>query len=72
MAVTGPDEKMDVELLAHTGWFGARAEGEFGTLEGWVQLENGSVGPAGYGADVESGEAKICGTARDGEKLQGS
>jgi hypothetical protein len=70
MAVTGPDEEMDVELLEHSGWFGARATGVFGRAEGWVQLEAGAGGPEGYGEEVSDGRALVCGTTKDGERIQ--
>ena len=72
MAVTGPGEEMDVELLEHPGWFGVQAAGAFGRVEGWAQLEAGATGPAGYGGEVSEGRAAVCGTARDGERMQKS
>ena len=66
MAVTGPGEEMEIELLEHPGWFGARATGDFGTVEGWAQIEEGARGPEGY-----DGDGILCGTAADGERMQG-
>ena len=72
MAVTGPGEEMEVELLEHPGWFGVQATGASGRVEGWAQLEAGAAGPAGYGDEVSEGRAAVCGTARDGERMQKS
>jgi hypothetical protein len=56
-----------LERLQHAGWQGARATGDFGDVEGWVQLEAGASGPEGYGEAVSNGEAKLCGRGADGE-----
>ena len=69
MAVSGPQERFDVELLEQEGWFGARASGTFGTVEGWVQLRPGVAGPEGYGEAVVEGRAMLCGRAADGDLL---
>jgi len=52
MAVSGPEERFDVELFEQEGWFGARASGAFGTVEGWVQLCPGAAGPEECGEDA--------------------
>ncbi len=70
MAVTGPGEEMAVELLERPGWFGVQATGIFGRAEAWAQLEAGAAGPEGYGDEVSAGRAVVCGTARDGERIQ--
>ena len=64
MVVSGPEERLDLELLEQEGWFGARASGVFGAVEGWVQLCPEAAGPAEYGE-----HAMICGTGVDGEVL---
>ena len=69
MGVHGPGERFDLETLNHDGWFGARAAGAFGTVEGWVQLQPGAPGPAGYGDIVSSGKALLCGTSADGDRF---
>ena len=69
MAVSGDQERFDLELLDQEGWFGARAKGAFGTVEGWVQLQHGTSGPEGYGDDVIGGKAIICGMAADGKRF---
>ena len=59
----------DLEVLEQEGWFGAKATGDFGTAEGWVQLTPEAPGPDGYGDVVTKGEAKVCGAAGDGERF---
>ena len=67
MAVYNKDEVFERTVLDHDGWYGARAEGDFGTVEGWVQVVDGASGPKGFGDRVEKGELKICGRDRDAE-----
>jgi hypothetical protein len=69
MGVWGAEEDFELEVLDHEGWFGARAAGDFGSAEGWVQLVPGASGPSGYSDRVASGAAIVCGTAADGERL---
>jgi len=68
MAARGPGERLDLEILEKDGWLGARATSASGTAEGWVQLQPGRAGPAGYGHAVAAGNATICGMAETGEK----
>ncbi|MDA0745310.1 MAG: heparinase II/III family protein [bacterium] len=68
MGVWGPEEVFEMTMLEHPGWFGARAEGDFGVVEGWVQLEPGAKGPKGYPAPVPDGRAVICGVTVDGHR----
>jgi hypothetical protein len=69
MSVYHEREPLTVELLEHDGWHGTRAEGASGTVEGWVQLETGAPGPAGYGNAVSAGSAKLCGRTADGQQF---
>lgn len=69
MAVWGPDERFELEVSEQSGWFGARATGMFGTVEGWVQLEPHTPGPQGYGEAVVKGKAILCGRSVDGDRL---
>jgi hypothetical protein len=69
MAVSNDAERLDLSLLSHKCWFGARASGRFGTVEGWMQLQPGAPGPEGYDEAVASGKAVICGTAADGDRF---
>jgi len=69
MAVSGDQEHFDLELLEQEGWFGARATGAFGSVEGWVQLQHGTAGPDGHGEDVIGGKAIICGISADGMRF---
>jgi hypothetical protein len=69
MGIRGPEERLEVQVLEQRGWFGARASGTFGMVEGWVQLEPGAAGPKAYGDPVASGHTMLCGTAADGEHL---
>jgi hypothetical protein len=67
MTVTGPQEKFESKRLEKAGWLGFQAQGKFGEVEGWIQLQPNSPGPNGFGARVQSGQARLCGRARDGE-----
>ena len=67
MSVSGPDDALELSVLDHDGWLGARAEGASGSSEGWVQLVAGAPGPDGYADAVNSGEAKVCGKGDDGD-----
>lgn len=69
IAVSGAQERFDLDLLEREGWFGARAIGEFGTVEGWVQLSPGAAGPEGYGEAVDEGKAILCGMSTDGDRF---
>ena len=67
MAVSGPRDALEMSVLDHDGWFGARTVGPSGSAEGWVQLVAGAPGPDGYADAVNSGEAKVCGRGDDGD-----
>jgi len=69
MVVSGTQERCDVELLEREGWFGARAKGDFGTVEGWVQLSPGAAGPDDYDEAVAEGRAILCGISADDEQF---
>ena len=69
MTVSGSQEHFDFELLKQNGWLGARAKGEFGTLEGWVQLSPGAAGPEKYGEIVAEGRSILCGMSADGDQF---
>lgn len=69
MAVSGHQENLELNLLEQEDWFGARAKGTFGKVEGWVQLSPGVSGPEDYGEKVVEGKAVICGISADGERL---
>jgi len=71
MGVCGVDETFDLSMLEHNGWFGARATGDSGAVEGWVQLIEGAAGPDGFGDAVLKGLAKVCGRASDGDVFVG-
>jgi hypothetical protein len=60
-------ESFEIEELDHDGWFGAKAMGDFGVVEGWVQLVDGAGGPDGFGDLVRGGSVKVCGRASDGD-----
>jgi len=67
LVVTGPDENVNVQMLEQKGWFGIRASGNFGKVEGWLQIQPGYEGPVGFQAEVAQGKIKLCGRAKDGE-----
>jgi hypothetical protein len=69
MVVSSDQERFDLELMEWEGWLGAKARGEFGIVEGWVQLEPGISGPEDYGEAVIKGRAIICGTSADGDRF---
>jgi hypothetical protein len=69
MAVRGPGERLDLEVVEKEGWLGARATTTSGTSEGWVQLKPGSAGPTDYGHATAGGHAILCGTAETGETV---
>ena len=71
MGVYGPDERFELTALDHDGWLGAKAEGDFGQAEGWVQVVNGAAGPEGFGDAVAKGGAKMCGRDRSGKVVGG-
>jgi hypothetical protein len=66
IAVSGPDERLELEQLTHPGWLGARASGPFGAVEGWIQLRAGSPGPEGENRLVAEGRAILGGTTTSG------
>ena len=68
MAVSNDADQLDLSLMERDGWFGARASGSFGTVEGWVQIDPGAPGPENYGAAVAEGKAIICGLSADGDR----
>jgi len=67
MGVYGAEECFELEALDQAGWFGARARGGFGSVEGWAQLVPGAAGPEGFGDAVAAGDATVCGIGADGE-----
>lgn len=67
MGVYGPGEAFDLAVFEHDGWLGASARGDFGEVEGWLQLVDGASGPNGFGDRVVKGGAKLCGRDRDGD-----
>ncbi len=67
LSVYNQNETFETTILEHEGWFGARATGDFGTTEGWVQLLDNAPGPDGLSSMVESGQARICGRDREDE-----
>lgn len=70
MGVYGANEEFHLSVLQHEGWFGARATGIFGNVEGWVQLVGGSPGPEGFGKDVLNGSAIVCGRSFDSDVIE--
>ncbi len=67
LGVYGEGERFEIEVLDHEGWFGAKAVGDFGVVEGWVQVIDGASGPEGFGDLVQDGVVRICGRGRDGD-----
>ncbi len=48
MVVDTLKDKIEIELLSSKGWFGVKANGSFGQVEGWIQFEPGSKIPTDY------------------------
>ena len=71
MAVWGPGERLELEVLRRSGWFGGRARGIFGVVEGWVQIQPDIAGPEGYGRTVAEGRAILCGISTDNARFVG-
>jgi len=71
IGVWNAQKAFHLELLDHAGWCGARATGNFGTTEGWVQLTPGATGPPGYAEGAPCGAAVMCGTSADGDRFVG-
>jgi hypothetical protein len=69
MAVRGPRGRFELEVFEGGGWFGAKASGEFGHVEGWLQIEHNTRGPHEYGEAVAEGKAMLCGTSSDDFQL---
>ena len=72
LAVWGPCERLELAVLDRSGWFGARARGPFGAVEGWMQVQPHAAGPRGYGRAVAEGRAFLCGLSAAGEVFVGS
>jgi hypothetical protein len=68
MVVDTLKDKIDIELLDTNGWFGAKASGSFGKVEGWIQYEAGSDIPGDYEDMPNANMAMIC--VRDREDKQ--
>ena len=66
ITVNGPRDELDLELLDHPSWMGAKASGSFGTAVGWIQLEAGSPGPDGYDAAMTAGRTLLGATTAAG------
>ena len=66
MAVSGPDERFDVQLEERDGWFGAAAAGEFGRVEGWIRIGDAGTVPHGFADTSTDARARLCGRDREG------
>lgn len=69
MVVDTPKDNIEIELLSSKGWFGARARGSFGQVEGWIQLEPGSAVPDAYLTAPAATEAILCAKDKDDKML---
>jgi hypothetical protein len=68
MVVDTLKDSIEIDLLSTKGWFGVRANGSFGQVEGWIQFEPGSKIPRDYINIPTAAEAILC--AKDmGDKL---
>ncbi|MCK4854821.1 MAG: heparinase II/III family protein, partial [Bacteroidales bacterium] len=48
MVVDTLKDSIEIDLLSTKGWFGVKANGSFGQVEGWIQFEPGSKIPRDY------------------------
>ncbi len=67
MSVHNTNDHFDVELQKMNGWFGVKATGDSGQIEGWIRIEDVQTGPAGFDTQTTNGKANLCGRSRDGE-----
>ncbi len=65
MVVDTLKDNIEIDLLGSKGWFGVKAKGSFGQVEGWIQIEPGTKIPSDYINIPNAGEAILC--ARDTE-----
>ncbi len=66
MAVSGPKERFEVQLQRMDGWLGAKAQGGFGQVVGWVRTGDVDTVPPGF---ESRGRIDLCGRDRDGEAI---
>lgn len=69
MAVDTGKDRIEIDILSSRGWFGARAKGSFGQVEGWIQIEPGSAAPAEYNTDPAAADAILCARDMDGKLI---
>jgi hypothetical protein len=60
MVVDTLKDSIEIDLLSTKGWFGVRANGSFGQVEGWIQFEPGSKIPRDYINIPTAAEAILC------------
>jgi hypothetical protein len=69
MVVSEPHEDYDLDVLEKDGWLGARLNGAFGKIEGFLQLRPGTVKPEGFGQAVGDGKTLLYGQSADGQSF---
>jgi hypothetical protein len=69
MAVFGNNERFNVKLQKEDGWFGAKAEGDFGHVEGWIRIDHVDNVPDGYVSFMRNRRVQIIGRSRDGQGI---
>ena len=67
MAVFGEGERFEVGLQEQNGWFGAKAAGQFGRVEGWIRVGDVDTVPEGYLSETAGRRIDLCGRSREGE-----
>jgi hypothetical protein len=67
MAVFGTNERFKVKLQKEKGWFGAKTEGDFGQVEGWIRIDDVDNIPIGFASQAANRRIQICGRSYDGE-----
>ena len=60
MVVDTLKDSIEIDLLSTKGWFGVKANGSFGQVEGWIQFEPGSKIPRDYINIPTATEAILC------------
>jgi hypothetical protein len=60
MVVDTLRDSIEIDLLRTKGWFGAKAAGSFGQVEGWIQFEPSSAVPEAYCMGQKATKAMLC------------
>ena len=67
MSVRNDEERLDVQLHHIDGWFGARATGDFGQVEGWIRIYGSNIRPKSLTGPAANRNVNLWGRSRDGQ-----